>query len=265
MNAETGADLSPSDPLGLAGRVAIVTGGSQGIGRAIAATLARLGTRVALTGRRAELVSAAEAEITEHGGTARGHVADAGVQVDAERVVAATVAEFGAVHLLVNNVGGSFGDDFRRGPLLELSDEDFLNVYRANVLSTMTFTRAAIPALREQYGAIVNISSVVTRTPMTGFGAYGAAKAAVNHLTEALALEVAPDVRVNAVLAGHVDTERARGGRSSQQVAWLERHIGLGRLGRPSDVAGAVAFLASPVAGWVTGAALAVDGGVRAV
>lgn len=265
MDVERSATAAPADPLGLAGLVAIVTGSSQGIGRAIAATLAGFGARVVVTGRRAGLVAAAEEVIRASGGTVRGQVADAGRPADAERVVAATIDEFGRIDVLVNNVGGSFGTGFRRGPLLELSDDDLVNVYRANVLSMMTCSRAAMPALRERHGAIINISSVVTRTPMAGFGAYGAAKAAVNHLTEALALEVAPEVRVNAVLVGHVDTERARGGRSAEQVAWLERHIGVGRLGQPSDVAGAVAFLASPTAGWVTGAAFAVDGGVRAV
>lgn len=254
------------DSLGLTGRVAIVTGSSEGIGRAVAATLARFGCRVVISGRRPALVEAAVAAIGADGGVATGVPVDVGEQAGVDRLVEETMGSHGRIDILVNNVGGSFGEGFRRGPLLELSDGDVMNVMRANVLTMLRCCRAAMPQLRAHGdGSIVNISSVVVRTPMPGFGAYGAAKAAVNHLTEALAGEVAPEVRVNAVLAGHVDTERARRNRTDDDVTWLERHIDMGRLGEPKDVAGAVAFLASPLARWVTGACVAVDGGVRAV
>jgi NAD(P)-dependent dehydrogenase (short-subunit alcohol dehydrogenase family) len=100
---------------------------------------------------------------------------------------------------------------------------------------------------------------------MPGYGPYSAAKAALTNLTATMALEWAPSVRVNALLVGHVDTARSSAHRSAEDVAWLERHIGLGRLGRPEDVVGAVAYLASDLSGWVTGAAMDVNGGVRAL
>lgn len=242
-----------------------MTGGSQGIGKAIAVGLASFGCRVVVAARRADPLRDVVDEINGVGGEAVGVQCDLRVAADADTLAARADQCFGGIDILVNNVGGSFGADFRRGPLLELTEDDVLNTLRANVVTTFSCSRAAFPLLREGGGSIVNISSVVVRTPMPEFGAYSAAKAAVVSLTQTMAIEWAPQVRVNALLVGHVDTERTRGARSDEDVRWLQRHISQRRLGRPEDIAGAVAYLGSPLAGWVTGAAIPVDGGMRAI
>jgi NAD(P)-dependent dehydrogenase (short-subunit alcohol dehydrogenase family)/CO/xanthine dehydrogenase FAD-binding subunit len=251
---------------GIDGKVALVTGGSRGIGRAIALALAERGCHVAVVARSPEHLAATVADIERAGGSAEGIVGDVREESDIEAILKQVERSAGRLDILVNNAGGSYGDDFRRGPLLDLKPEDLLGAYRMNVLSAFGFARGAVPLMRRSGGgSIVNISSVVVRTPMPEFGAYSAAKAALTSLTATMALEWAPDIRVNAILAGHVGTERASQSRSDKDIEWLERHIGLGRLGQPNDIAGAVVFLASDLARWVTGSALSVDGGVRAL
>lgn len=255
-----GADLS------LEGMVALVTGGSRGIGNAIATRLASFGCSVAIVGRGAGDVEDAVARIRDAGGTAVGATGDVRVERDVIAIVGRVVEECGGIDVLVNNAGGSYGDDFSRGPLAEISAQDLMNTFRANVLSSFLCARAALPFLRKSgRGSIVNIASVVVRTPMVQFGAYSAAKSAVVSLTETMAIEWAPEVRVNSLLVGHIDTERARRRRTKEDEVWLERHIALRRMGTPDDVAGAAVFLASTQSAWMTGAAIPVDGGMRAV
>lgn len=252
--------------LGIEGKVALVTGGSRGIGRAIALGLASEGCRVVVFARGAEAVAEIVADIQSKGGSADGVTGDVRDPGDAEAVMNKIAASAGRLDVLVNNAGGSYGDDFRRGPLLELGPEDLLGAFRMNVLSAFLFSRASLALMRRTTGgSIINVSSVVVRTPMTDFGAYSAAKAALTNLTRTMALEWAPEIRANVLLVGHVATERASRSRTAEDVAWLERHIALGRLGQPGDVAGAVAFLASDLSRWVTGTALEVDGGIRAI
>jgi NAD(P)-dependent dehydrogenase (short-subunit alcohol dehydrogenase family) len=174
--------------------------------------------------------------------------------------------DWGAVDILINNAGGSFGDGFRRGPLLDVGEEDLLGAFDMNVLTAFRCSQAVVPSMLSRGGgAILNISSVVVKTPMKNFGAYAAAKAALASLSDSMALEWAPTVRVNSLLVGHISTERANRNRSADDVAALERHIVLGRLGLPEDVATAAAFLVSPAARWISGTAMSVDGGVRNV
>lgn len=252
--------------LGLGGKVAVVTGSSQGIGRAIAGGLADLGAHVVVTGRRESAVDTAVREIRDAGGTAHGIAVDLRDDTQVRTAFDRVAEEVGPVDVLVNNAGASYGDDFRRGPLLELSDDDLLGAYRMNVLTAFRCSRTVVPSMTARgLGAILNISSVVVKTPMKAFGAYSAAKAALTNLTQTMALEWAPEVRVNALLVGHVATERAMGNRSAEDIASLERHIILGRLGVPHDVAAAAAYLVSPMAAWVTGTAVSVDGGVRCI
>lgn len=252
--------------LGIEGKVAVVTGGSRGIGRAIALGLGAHGCHVVVVARSEKSVNMTVADIRDDGGSAEGITGDVRDAADVRAVVDQVERSAGRLEILVNNAGGSYGDDFRRGPLLELGPEDLLGAFRMNVLSAFLFARESVPLMRRAGGgSIINVSSVVVRTPMPGFGAYSAAKAALTSLTRTMALEWAPEVRVNAVLAGHIGTERASRSRTAEDVGWLERHIALGRLGQPADVAGTVIFLASDLAHWVTGSALSVDGGVRAL
>ena len=252
--------------LGLEGKVAVVTGGSRGIGRAIALGLGAHGCHVVVVARSQESVSATVTDIERDGGSAEGITGDVRDAAAVKTVLAQVERSAGRLDVLVNNAGGSFGDDFQRRPLLELRPEDLLGAFRMNVLSAFLCARESVPLMRRAGGgSIINVCSVVVRTPRPGFGAYSAAKAALTSLTMTMALEWAPEVRVNAVLVGHVDTERARRSRTAEDVAWLERHIALGRLGQPADIAGTVVFLASDLARWVTGSAVGVDGGVRAL
>ena len=246
------------DSFEMDGRVAVVTGSGQGIGRAIAWGLADFGCDVVLNARRVD-----DLEVTAEGVHERGRralVLDGDIRDFSETIAQRTVAEFGRLDIWVNNVGGS--DDKTTRPLVDTSDEVFRSQLELNLTSAFQGCKAAA-AHMEHGGAIVNISSGAgTRgSPMTG--PYGAAKAGMNNMSQTLALELAPDIRVNTVAPGPVVTEAFRETLTDDdaKLAQITASVPLGRTGTPDDIAGAVVYLASDAASWVTGQLILVAGG----
>jgi NAD(P)-dependent dehydrogenase (short-subunit alcohol dehydrogenase family) len=239
------------------GKVAIVTGASRGIGLGIAHRLVAEGARVCITARKADALEAAAEELggPEHAIAVAGKADDAEHRAEA---VARTVKEFGRVDVLVNNTG--INPVF--GPMIEMDMAAIRKVFEVNVFAALGWTGEVNTAWMGKHGgAVVNVSSIAGVQPAPGLGAYAVSKAAVIHLTSQLALELSPTIRVNAVAPAVVKTQFANSlfaGREEDVAAGYA----LGRLGVPDDVAGAVAFLASDDASWITGQTLVLDGGV---
>ncbi|GAA1927058.1 SDR family oxidoreductase [Nocardioides lentus] len=241
----------------LEGRTAVVTGASRGIGLAIAQRLVDEGARVVVTGRKPEPLAEAVAQLggEEHALGIPGGADDADHQAE---VVERTLATFGSLDVLVNNTG----INPTYGPLLELDLGAARKTVEVNCLAALSWIQRGHAAwMGEHGGAVVNVASVAGLRPAPGIAFYGATKAMLIHLTEELAVELGPTVRVNAVAPAVVKTKFATAlyeGREEEVSAPYP----LKRLGVPEDVAGAVAYLASDDAAWVTGQTLVLDGGV---
>ena len=241
------------------GKSALVTGGSRGIGRAIALRLAAEGANVAVCARNEEAAAATAAEVARAGvgGLSRGvDVSDAGQVKD---LVAATIAEFGAVDILVNNAGIA-----RDNLTLRLQEADWDAVLEVNLKGAFLCCKAAARSMmKARAGRIVNISSVVGIAGNAGQPNYAAAKAGLLGFTKSLARELAPrNITVNAVAPGLVPDTGMTTGLGDEAVEQLLSHVPLGRPGSVQDVAAAVAFLASEEAAYITGHVLTVDGGM---
>jgi NAD(P)-dependent dehydrogenase (short-subunit alcohol dehydrogenase family) len=241
----------------LVGRTALVTGGSRGIGLGIAQRLVEEGAKVTITARKQEALDDAVATL---GGPAHA-LAVAGKGDDVEHqadAVAQTIATFGSLDLLVNNAGINPA----YGPLIELDLDAARKIFEVNCLAALSWTQQAHRAwLGEHGGAVVNVASVAGLKPAPGIGFYGASKAMLNHVTAELAVELGPDVRVNAVAPAVVKTRFATAlyeGREQEVAAAYP----LKRLGVPEDIGSVVAFLLSEDAAWMTGQVVVVDGGV---
>jgi NAD(P)-dependent dehydrogenase (short-subunit alcohol dehydrogenase family) len=237
-------------------QVAIVTGASRGIGFAIAQRLVAAGAKVCITGRNAVALETAAKDL----GGPEVAVGVPGKGDDADHraaVVDAVLGAFGPVTTLVNNIGINPA----YGPLRTLDLGAARKMLDVNVLGTLGWVQEALRGGLADGGAVVNISSVSGVRPAPGIAFYGVTKAAVIHLTEELAVELAPDVRVNAVAPAVVKTRFATALYEGREEA-VAAGYPLRRLGLPEDVAGAVAFLCSPDAEWITGQTLVIDGGV---
>jgi NAD(P)-dependent dehydrogenase (short-subunit alcohol dehydrogenase family) len=236
-------------------RVVIVTGASRGIGLAIAGRIIAEGGRVCVTGRKPEALAAA---VEELGGPSVA-IGVAGSADDTDHqaaVVEAVVAHFGRLDVLVNNTG--INPLF--GPLLDADTAAMRKIFEVNVLAALSWVRTCRP-LWTAGAAVVNVASVAGLRPAHGLGAYGSSKAALMHLTQQLAAELAPGVRVNAVAPAVVRTRFAGPLFEGREEAVVASYP-LQRLGEPKDVAAAVAFLASDDAAWITGQVLVLDGGL---
>ncbi|MCC7053814.1 MAG: 3-oxoacyl-[acyl-carrier-protein] reductase [Gemmatimonadaceae bacterium] len=239
----------------LSGKVALVTGSTRGIGRAIAETLAGAGARVAVVGRDLPRAEAAAAEIG-HG--ARGFACDVSEVAQVTALVADVEAAFGTLDILVNNAGLT-----KDNVIMRLKDEDWDAVLDANLRGAFASIRAASRGMmKRRSGRIINISSVVGVIGNRGQANYAASKAGLIGLTKSVAKELASrNILCNAVAPGFIATDMTAALGDDQRKA-LEGQIPLERLGSPADIASAVAFLASDHAAYITGQVLVVDGGM---
>ncbi|MBX5467240.1 MAG: glucose 1-dehydrogenase [Firmicutes bacterium] len=254
--------MSQADDLrSLAGKVAIVTGGGTGLGRAIAETLVARGAQVALIGRRPEPVErAAQALNQRREQAAWAATGDVSRPEDVARFVAEVQAHFSHIDILVNNAAVA-----EVAPFAEMPWDLFQRALDINIGGTARMIQAVLPAFRAAAGgAIVNVSSIASRMVFPGSAAYAASKGAVEGLTRALAVELAPlGIRVNAVAPYAIATEAWNGMMAAhpEMEAPLRATIPLGRFGHPQEVAELVAFLVSPAAGFINGAIYAINGG----
>ncbi len=249
--------------LQLKGKVALVTGGTRGIGLATARLFAQEGCHLGICGRDEDQLRAVEEELRGMGARVCGVVADVTKAEDASRFVDACVSELGGVDVLVNNVGGSAG-----GPtIFDTSDEDWHRTFDVTLLHGVRLTQLVAPHMKRRGGgAIVNVSSISGWSPqLMGTAQYGAAKAAVIFVTERLALEmVSFNVRVNTVSPGSI--QNTRGWESYRKTnpagydLYVREGFPMGRLGNPEEVADVIAFMASPRSNWINGRNIPVDG-----
>ena len=242
----------------LLGKTAIVTGASSGMGREIAALYAREGAKVLAVARRAERLESLAAETKDYSGQIIAHTADMYDSAQVQGMVDAAIAHFGKLDILVNNAGIT-----RDTLAMRMKDEEWDAVIDTNLKAVFRMSRAAIkPMMKQRQGRIISITSVVGASGNPGQANYAASKAGVAGMSRALARELGSrGITVNSIAPGFISTDMTADLPEEQQKALLAQ-IPLGHLGKPQDIAHAVAFLASPQAAYITGQELHVNGGM---
>jgi len=247
--------------LQLKDQVALVTGGSRGIGKAIVLALVREGAKVAFVYKGSQQAAEQlEQEITAAGGVAKAWQADVSDPASGEKTVEGVLADWGRIDILVNNAGV-----IRDGLLLRMELDAWKTVLSTNLDGTYHFCRAVSSqmALKQRYGRIVNVSSVAAEHVNAGQTNYAASKGAVNSFTRALATELGSrNVTVNAVAPGFIETDMSEAVRSKAGDFIAKKLVPVRRLGKPEDIANVVVFLAGPGASYITGQIITVDGGL---
>jgi 3-oxoacyl-[acyl-carrier protein] reductase len=252
---------------GLAGRKALVTAASRGLGFATAQALAAEGCRLAIVSSDLDAITAAARRIRSTGVEVIARTADVSNAIDCTDFVGWAVSELGGLDIVVNNTRGP-----RLGSVEELADDDWQQAFDLVLMSAVRVTRAALPALRVSgSGAVVNLTSIAAHLPLDNLVLSNALRPGVIALGKTLAMEAAPRVRVNSILTGRFETARIREeneyragalGVSAADIANMSiKNIPLARYGRPEELAAAVVFLASDSSSFITGTTLAVDGG----
>lgn len=239
-------------------KTVVITGASSGIGRAAALEFAQLGANVLITGRRASALS----EVAAEHENIVGLVADSAVEASASLIVEKAMDSWGRLDVLVNNAGAG-----AIAPLATVTAQQINELFAINVTASSLLSAAALAPLKDADGTIINVSSTIGHKPVAGLSHYGASKAALEYLTRSWALELAPEIRVNAVAPGPTESGALTGmmGLSQEAAeavkAQEQQLIPLKRRGLPEDVAPWIVWLAGPEARWVTGQVFGVDGG----
>ena len=251
--------MTQTSSLSLAGKTALITGASKGIGRAIATHFVQLGANVAFTYLSSvEKGQALETELAAHGAKVKGYRSDAADYTQAEKLIEDVLADFGQLDILVNNAGIT-----QDGLLMRMSEAQWDEVLRVNLKSVFNLTKAATkPMMRAKAGSIINMTSVVGLKGNAGQANYAASKAGIIGFTKSVALELGSrNIRCNAIAPGFIETEMTDALDQKQVDEW-RKAIPLRRGGTPEDVAKATAFLASDESSYITGQVLQVDGGM---
>ncbi len=239
-------------------KTVIITGGSSGIGRASALEFAQKGAQVLITGRRSSALN----EVANQHENITALVADSADPASVELIIDKALSLQGSLDVLVNNAGNGV-----ISPLENITEKQITDVFFVNVVASSLLAAAAIPHLREAKGTIINVSSSVGQKPSPGLSHYGASKAAVDYLTKTWSLELAPDIRVNAVSPGPTESGALTGmmGLTEEQAKAVEvqekETIPLKQRGVPEHISRWIVMLADPASAWVTGQVIGVDGG----
>lgn len=248
------------DEFALTDKIAVVTGGGRGIGAEIARTFAAAGADVAIAARTESQLEEVAADVRAAGRRALVVPCDVSKEENLEALVEATVAEFGAIDIVVNNAGGSMPQ-----PLMDTSVKAFEGAFHFNVTTAFILTKLAVPHMVGRDNAsVVNISSAIGRVADRGYAAYGTAKAALAHLTRLNAADLAPSIRVNGIAVGSVATSALEIVLDNEEIMnEMVDKTPLKRLGQPRDIALGALWLASLAGSWVTGKVIEIDGGIE--